>query len=271
VKEKSVKTFSIFCISALVICIIVGAGANYLTNTKTQISELGTAEYNWYFNPRKDHKQPDPIQEASFFSKYDGYYVGKSEEKTIYLTFDEGYESGNTEKILDTLKKHNAKANFFVVKSYIERNPEIVRRMVSEGHIVGNHSNTHPSMAQVSSDVNKFNDEILSVAKEFKDVTGKEMPKFFRPPMGKFSERSLKMTQDLGYKTIFWSFAYEDWLNDKQPTPEFAKEKIFGRTHPGAIVLLHPNSTTNTQILDEVLTQWEKDGYQLKTLDSLAK
>ena len=120
-------------------------------------------------------------------------------------------------------------------------------------------------------DFEKFKEEITSVEKAYKKVTGKDMPKYFRPPMGKFSERSLKYTQDLGYKSIFWSFAYVDWYEDNQPTHEFAKEKIYSRTHPGAIVLLHPNSKTNTEILDEVITHWEKEGYKLKTLDSLPK
>ncbi|MDR1773703.1 MAG: delta-lactam-biosynthetic de-N-acetylase [Clostridioides sp.] len=241
--------------------------ASETTNVST-LSELGTKEYSWYFNPREDGKQPLPIQEASFFNKYNAYFAGDANDKKIYLTFDAGYESGNTEKILDTLKKHNVKANFFVVKDYIDKNPDIVKRMADEGHLVGNHSVTHPSMASIS-DVDKFNAEILDVADAYKKVTGKEMPKFFRPPMGKFSERSLKYTQDLGYKTIFWSFAYVDWYNDKQPSHEFAKEKIYSRTHPGEIALLHPNSTTNTEILDEVLTHWEDEGYKLDTLDNL--
>ena len=120
-------------------------------------------------------------------------------------------------------------------------------------------------------DFDKFKSEIISVEEAYKEVTNKEMPKYFRPPMGKFSEESLKYTQDLGYSSIFWSFAYVDWYNDKQPTHEFAKNKIYSRTHPGAIVLLHSNSKTNSEILDDVLTHWEKEGYRLETLDYLVK
>ncbi|CEN93142.1 delta-lactam-biosynthetic de-N-acetylase [Paraclostridium sordellii] len=234
---------------------------------KTQIFNPNsqTKEYNWYFNPRNDGKQPTPIKEASFFNKYGAYYVGDPKEKVIYLTFDAGYESGNTEKLLDTLKKHKVPAAFFVVDHYLKTNPDMVKRMVDEGHLVCNHSKRHPSMASIT-DFEKFKEEINSVEESYKEITGKDMPKFFRPPMGKFSELSLKYTQDLGYNTIFWSFAYVDWYEDKQPSHEEAKEKIFSRTHPGAIVLLHPNSTTNTEILDEVITHWKKEGYTLKSL-----
>lgn len=237
---------------------------------KTQIFNPNsqTKEYNWYFNPRNDGKQPTPIKEASFFNKYGAYYVGDPKEKVIYLTFDAGYESGNTEKLLDTLKKHQVPAAFFVVDHYLKTNPDMVKRMVDEGHLVCNHSKRHPSMASIT-DFEKFKEEINSVEESYKEITGKDMPKFFRPPMGKFSELSLKYTQDLGYNTIFWSFAYVDWYEDKQPSHEEAKEKIFSRTHPGAIVLLHPNSTTNTEILDEVITHWKKEGYTLKSLDYL--
>ncbi|HBG2769711.1 TPA: delta-lactam-biosynthetic de-N-acetylase [Clostridioides difficile] len=269
-KKDSLKKYIMIGAFALILFGIASINFKSLDKTKTQISSptLDTHEYDWYFNPREDGKQPSPIKEADFLKKYGAYYVGNPNEKVIYLSFDAGYESGNTPKLLDTLKKHNAKAQFFVVESYIKSNPELIKRMEKEGHLVCNHSKSHPSMAGIT-DFEKFKEEITSVEKAYKDVTGKEMPKYFRPPMGKFSEQSLKYTQDLGYKSIFWSFAYVDWYEKKQPTHEFAKNKIYSRTHPGAIVLLHPNSSTNTEILDEVLTHWEKEGYKLKTLDYL--
>ncbi|MFL8672611.1 delta-lactam-biosynthetic de-N-acetylase [Clostridioides sp. GD02404] len=270
-KKDSLKKYIMIGTFALILLGIASVNFKSLDKTKTQISSptLDTHEYDWYFNPREDGKQPSPIKEATFFKKYDSYYVGNPNEKVIYLSFDAGYESGNTPKLLDTLKKHNAKAQFFVVESYIKSNPDLVKRMEKEGHLVCNHSKSHASMAGIT-DFEKFKEEITSVEKAYKDVTGKEMPKYFRPPMGKFSEQSLKYTKDLGYKSIFWSFAYVDWYEKKQPTHEFAKNKIYSRTHPGAIVLLHPNSSTNTEILDEVLTHWEKEGYKLKTLDYLS-
>ena len=270
--KNSFKNYYIFGALLLMFSLILIPNFSLFGKMKTQIgsSNLSTQEYNWYFNPRNDGKQPSPLQEANFFKKYSSYYVGSPNEKVIYLTFDSGYENGYTNKLLDVLKKHNAKANFFVVETYIKTNPEIIKRMADEGHLVCNHSKSHPSMASIS-DIEKFKDEIVSVENAYKEVTNKEMPKYFRPPMGKFSEQSLKYTQDLGYSSIFWSFAYVDWYNDNQPTAEFAKDKIFTRTHPGAIVLLHSNSKTNSEILDDVLTHWEKEGYKIETLDYLVK
>ena len=270
--NKSSRHYLILGIFVLLCGILATTNFYMLNKSKTQISNpsIGIQEYSWYFNPRNDGKQPSPIKEIDFFKLYDSYYVGNPDEKVIYLTFDAGYENGTANQILDTLKKHNAKAHFFVVESYIRNNPDTVKRMANEGHLVCNHSKNHLSMPQIN-DFDKFKSEIISVENAYKEVVGKDMPKYFRPPMGKFSEQSLKYTQDLGYKSIFWSFAYVDWYNDKQPTHEYAKEKIYTRTHPGAIILLHPNSKTNTEILDEVLTHWEEEGYTLKTLDYLTK
>ena len=232
-KKNNLGNYLIIGFFALLLGVIAITNSNLFNKSKTQIldSDLSTTEYNWYFNPREDHKQPDPIKEADFFKSYNTYYVGDPNEKVIYLTFDAGYENGYTNLLLDTLKKHNAPANFFVVKSYIENNKDLVNRMVKEGHLVCNHSKSHVSMASIDN-IDKFNEEILSTAKAYKEVTGKEMPKYFRPPMGKFSERSLKYTQDLGYSTIFWSFAYVDWYDSNQPSHEEATlEHILGQLY----------------------------------------
>ena len=185
----------------------------------------------------------------------------------VALTFDDG-PSKNTELILDILKENQVPAAFFVTRPYIKDYPDLIKRMDEEGHLVCNHTSHHPSMAKIL-DKEKFTKEFTEVEEEYSKVTGKEMPKYFRPPMGKFSERSLKYTQDLGYSTIFWSFAYVDWYDSNQPSHEEAKKKIYSRTHPGAIVLLHSNSQTNAEILDEVLTHWEQEGYTIKSLDYL--
>lgn len=271
-KKVALRNCMIICTLALIFGFLVIHDPSLLKKAKAQIfsNDLSTVEYNWYFNPREDGKQPEPIKEANFFKKYNTYYVGNPNEKVIYLTFDSGYENGYTNMMLDVLKKHKAPANFFVVKSYIENNPDIIKRMEKEGHLVCNHSKSHVSMASIH-DIDKFKDEILSVSNAYKEVTGKEMPKYFRPPMGKFSEESLKYTSDMGYSSIFWSFAYVDWYNNQQPTHEFAKNKIYSRTHPGAIVLLHSNSKTNCEILDEVITHWEEEGYKLKSLEHLTQ
>lgn len=230
---------------------------------------LSTKEYNWYSKHVKNGVPPLPPPESSnFVQKYNCCFLGNTSQKVIYLTFDEGYENGYTAKILDILKKHNVKAAFFVVKPYIKSNPDLIKRMEAEGHLVCNHSANHPSMASITDEV-KFDKEISDVENAYKSVTGKDMPKYFRPPMGKYSELSLYYTQKYGYRTIFWSFAYADWDPKKQPSADFAKKRILERTHNGAIMLLHAVSKTNTEILDDVLTEWEKQGYEVKSLDSL--
>jgi len=156
-----------------------------------------------------------------------------------------------------------------VTEPYITSNPGLVKRMIAEGHIVGNHSKTHPSMPSLTENPDKFNREITDTANTFKEITGKEMPKFIRPPRGEYSEKSLYMTTKLGYKTIFWSFAYQDWLTDQQPEPEASFNKIIEGTHNGAIILLHAVSSTNTQILDRVIKDIRKEGYRFAPLTEL--
>jgi len=247
--------------------------SRYFRNVFTSKTHNGLSakEYNWYFNPNNEGLTPRfPIEINKLASKYDCYYVGDTSKKVLYLTFDEGYENGYTAPILDILKKHNVKAAFFVVKPYITSNEELVKRMVDEGHLVCNHSARHPSMASIL-DQDKFNKELSDVEEAFEQVTGKKMAKYFRPPMGKYSELSLSYTKAYGYKTIFWSFAYQDWEPKNQPSHEKGINLISKRTHNGAIVLLHAVSKTNAEILDNVITNWEKEGYELKSLADLPK
>ncbi|MBU5590805.1 delta-lactam-biosynthetic de-N-acetylase [Clostridium sp. MSJ-4] len=238
--------------------------------TESNSKNLDTKELNWYFNPRNDGLTPEPAKEgAELIKKYDSYYVGDTKEKVLYLTFDEGYENGYTNQILDVLKKHDVKAAFFVVKPYITSNPNIIKRMVDEGHLVCNHSCNHPSMASIK-DKDKFSKELLDLEACYENATGgKKMAKYFRPPMGKYSELSLHYTKELGYKTIFWSFAYKDWDPKSQPSKEKALDTVLKRSHNGAIVLLHAVSKTNTEILDELITTWKSQGYSIKSLDEL--
>ncbi|OFI05802.1 peptidoglycan-N-acetylmuramic acid deacetylase PdaA precursor [Clostridium acetireducens DSM 10703] len=237
------------------------------TNTNT----LETKELNWYFETRKDGLPPNPPKESkSFLSKYPSYYLGNTEKKDVYITFDEGYENGFSAKILDILKDNQVKAAFFVTTHYINSNKDLIKRMVDEGHLVCNHSTTHPSMAKVAKNSKeKFKNEIITNEKAFEEITGKKMPKYFRPPMGKYSELSLQYTKDLGYKTIFWSFAYNDWDINNQPNAEKAKKIIMERTHNGCIYLLHAVSKTNTDILDSLIKDLKDKGYTFKTLDDL--
>lgn len=185
----------------------------------------------------------------------------------LYLTFDAGFENGNTPAILDALKKHKAPATFFVVGNYLTTSPELIRRMVAEGHTVGNHTFHHPDMSKISTK-EAFAKEITDVEKLYQQIVGKPMTKYYRPPQGKYSTANLQMAKDLGYKTFFWSLAYVDWYENDQPTKEEAFEKLLKRVH-GAIVLLHSTSSTNAQILDELLTKWEEMGYTFRSLDQL--
>lgn len=227
------------------------------------------ASTDWGLSFQEEGKTPVGNATADFLKQYDSYYVGNTTEKKIYLTFDAGFESGCTPAILDALKKHNVKAAFFVVGNYIETSPDLIKRMVDEGHIVGNHTYHHPDMSKIS-DTESFKQEIQSLEQLYQQTTGQEMKKFYRPPRGKYSESNLKQAQELGYKTIFWSLAYVDWYQDKQPSREEAFEKLLPRVHPGAIVLLHSTSKTNAEILDELLTRWEEAGYTFGTLEEFA-
>ncbi len=200
--------------------------------------------------------------------KYDAVYLGNTEEKVIYLTFDAGYENGATEKILDALKKHNAPASFFLVGNYLEKNPDLVRRMVNEGHIVANHTMHHYDMSKLS-DKAAFSKELTDLENLYREITGGEMPKYYRPPQGIYSQENLEMAKELGYKTVFWSLAYVDWNNDKQPSADYAFSKLLPRTHNGAVVLLHSTSATNAQIMDELLTKWEELGYRFGSIEEL--
>lgn len=223
---------------------------------------------NWGLGFGAEGTQPTGNVTADELKQYDAYYVGDGKEKVIYLTFDCGYENGNTEPILDALKKHNAKATFFVVGHFLESAPEIAKRMVADGHAVGNHTYHHPDMSSIS-DLASFQKEVEDVETLFKETTGQDMAKFYRPPQGKYSTDNLKMAKELGYSTFFWSLAYVDWNVDDQPTKDEAFDKLLTRIHPGAIVLLHSTSKTNGEILDELLTKWEEMGYTFHPLSEL--
>lgn len=223
---------------------------------------------NWGLSFPQPGETPVGNATADYLAEYNSYFVGDTSQKVIYLTFDAGFENGCTEKILDTLKKHNTPAAFFLVGSYIREHGDLVKRMVAEGHIVGNHTDTHPDMSAISN-MADFQNELSAVEKSYAELTGETMPKFYRPPQGKYSESNLSQAKELGYTTIFWSLAYVDWYEDDQPTKEEAFNKLLPRIHPGAIVLLHSTSATNAEILDELLTKWEEMGYTFKALTAL--
>lgn len=225
---------------------------------------------NWGLGFGQEGRQPTGNASADELKKYDAHYVGGNSEKVIYLTFDAGYENGNTQPILDALKKHNVPATFFVVGHYLESAPELVKQMVADGHFVGNHTYHHLDMSSIASK-ESFEKEMRDVENLFREITGTELAPFYRPPQGKYNTGNLKMAQELGYHTFFWSLAYVDWYQDKQPTKEEAFKKLVGRIHPGAVVLLHSTSRTNGEILDELLTKWEEMGYSFRTLEDFVK
>lgn len=243
-----------------------GVGAAKIVDVFSSSDLVKKETENWGLGFGTEGTTPTGNVSAEELKEYDAYYVGDPAEKKIYLTFDCGYENGNTEKIMDALKKHNAQGTFFVVGNFLETAPDIVKRMQKEGHLVGNHTYHHPDMSKIS-DLSSFQKEMDDVANLYKEITGEDMIKLYRPPQGKFSLENLKMAKELGYHTFFWSLAYVDWYQDNQPSAEEAYSKLMPRIHPGAIVLLHSTSSTNGEILDELLTKWEDLGYTFGSLE----
>lgn len=250
------------------ILIITGALLAAILLTIAQAVPQAITTGAWGLSFSDQGQVPSGPASAAQLQALDAAYVGDPEQKVLYLTFDAGYENGYTEDILDVLKKHNVPAAFFLVGDYLERNADLVRRMVDEGHIVGNHTATHPDMSKIT-DREAFSKELSEVEDLFLQITGKELPKYYRPPQGIYSEENLKLAQELGYKTVFWSLAYADWDNNKQPTREYALSKLLPRTHNGAVILLHATSKTNAELLDELLTTWKQQGYTFERLDNL--
>lgn len=236
------------------------------------VNRLGAAEAaagitDWGLSFQSEGAPPVANASQEYLKNFDALYVGDTNQKEIYITFDAGFENGNTERILDALKKHGVKATFFLVGNYFETQPELVKRIAEEGHTIGNHTYSHPDMSKIG-DIQSFQTELQKNEALYRDILGSEMPKLYRPPQGKFCEENLKMAQQLGYSTVFWSLAYVDWYTDDQPTPEQAFSKLLPRIHPGAVVLLHSTSSTNAEILDELLTKWEETAYSFGDLEA---
>lgn len=250
---------------------IVGSSAGLISHAVSAsfpVSSPLNEASSWGLSFRKEGARPEGNADINELKQYNAYYAEDTDEKVLYLTFDAGYENGNTPAILDALKKHGAPAAFFVVGNFIEDEPELVKRMVEEGHIVGNHTMTHPDMSAISTQ-ESFQEELAGVEKLYEDLTGEPMTRFYRPPRGVYSISNLAMADNLGYATFFWSLAYVDWNQEQQPSREEAFSKLLPRVHPGAIVLLHSTSSTNAEILDELLTKWEEMGYSFAPLTQL--
>ena len=262
--SRFTKIFLLFCA-----CAFIGSSIGKIVSHNTARQTAASAQSsNWGLSFQEEGKRPVGNATIEELAQYNAFFAEDTEGKKIYLTFDAGFENGNTPAILDALKKHQAPATFFVVGNFISENIDLIKRIETEGHIVGNLTMTLPDMSKISTK-ESFQKELSDVEKIYREITGKEMTKFYRPPQGIYSEENLKMAQELGYKTLFWSLAYVDWKQEEQPTREEAMSKLFQRVHPGAIVLLHNTSRTNGEILDEVLTKWEEMGYHFASLEEL--
>ncbi len=265
-RREKVRTLAGLCL-IFTLAFYFGSFAGRIVSMRDMAGSALPAEQNWGLSFQEEGKPPVANADFEELGRYDAFYAEDTQEKVLYLTFDCGFENGNTPAILDALKKHSAPAAFFVVGNYVETSPELVKRMVAEGHTVGNHSYHHPNMSSMGKE--EFQKELGELEALYERTTGQKMVKFYRPPQGKYSENNLKTAQELGYKTFFWSLAYVDWNQDAQPTHEEAFSKLLKRVHPGAVVLLHNTSRTNGEILDELLTRWEEMGYRFKALEEM--
>lgn len=262
-------------VGALAAVLAIGLAAGYRVvkpgeakKGPEQMTAGSTQATDWGLSFQTEGQPPVGNASSEELAKYDAYYCSDSKEKVLYLTFDAGFENGCTGEILDVLKKEKVPAAFFLVGTYMKENGDLVKRMAKEGHIVGNHTMHHPDMSAITDEA-ALKEELEGVEKIYKEVTGKEMQKFYRPPQGKFSTSNLEQAKRLGYTTVFWSLAYVDWYVDKQPTREEALEKLLPRTHNGAVILLHSTSKTNAKILQELIKRWKDEGYTFKSLKEL--
>ena len=233
------------------------------------VNAIASPTIHWGLGYEKPGDTPKGNAPADYLAKFNTYYYGTSQndEHTLFLTFDAGYENGYTEKILDTLKENNVPASFFLVGTYLCKNPELIKRMVDEGHIIGNHTMSHANMSNKSAQ--DFTTELRRFEEKYNLIVGSEIKKYYRPPEGVFSEGNLAAAKDIGYKTVLWSVSYADWDNKKQPSKEQALNKLMPRLHPGAIILLHSTSATSTDILPQLIAECHKMGYKFKSLDDL--
>ena len=278
-KQKHIYRLIFFFVMAFALGSLVGKIFSHFTsdprshpnsaeNSQTSSASMTFQNENWGLGFQEEGKRPTGNASMEELKNYNAWYAADTDEKKNYLTFDAGYDNGNMPALLNALHKHQVHATFFVVGTLIREKPELIREIVDAGHTIGNHTMTHPDMSGISTK-EAFQKQLEDVEVLYKEATGKEMTKFYRPPQGIYSVENLEMAKEMGYHTFFWSLAYVDWYQDKQPSKEEAFEKLLGRIHPGAIVLLHSTSSTNASILDELLTKWEEIGYTFGTLEEL--
>ena len=264
-KKTKIKIVVIIVLAITIISLSMMLNKGQENTVQTSTQSVSNKKISWGIKRNKNHEQPDVGKEnRNILEENKGICLGNEKDKSIYLTFDEGYEAGYTEKILDILEKNDIKATFFITAHYVNTQEELVKKMIDEGHIVGNHTVNHKSMPSLSEE--EIKKEVMDLHQVIYEKFNYEM-KYIRPPKGEFSERTLNITNSLGYTTVMWSFAYEDWNEDKQPSEEQAKKKILENIHNGEIMLLHGNSKTNTNILEDVIKEAKNMGYIFKSLD----
>lgn len=242
---------------------VIEVNAN-VANTNVSNEKIG-----WGLKRAKEHKQPDlGSKNLYLINKYNGIAIGNPDCKYLYLTFDEGYEAGYTPQILETLKNNNIIATFFLTAHYVNTQPDLVKQMIDEGQIIGNHTVNHYSMPDINDE--KLKKEIMDLHTAVFEKFGYEM-KYIRPPKGEYSQRTLEFCNSLGYKTVMWSVAYDDWDEKHQKGVEYAKKKILDNIHPGAVILLHGNSIDNANALDEIIKEAKNMGYEFNSIDNFKK
>lgn len=232
--------------------------------------------FSWYCKRNKTHNQPTVDGQMQNLEKYGLVWCDKEhrymddEDKIVYLTFDAGYENGNICKILKILEKENVKATFFVLDNLIYKNSELVQKMIDDGHVVANHTMKHKDMTKMKT-IDEFEKELKDLEELYRQTFNAEMPHYYRPPEGKFNINNLKWANELGYKTVMWSFAYADWDNGKQPSTDYAIKKILENLHNGEVMLLHPTSTTNAEIMSELIQRLKSEGFRFGTVEELCE
>lgn len=267
--NRRLRKIIIFTLIIFVFSLSVISMKNKNTEIITNAENISNKKLGWGIKRNDNHEQPDVgSNNKKVLENNEGICLGNQEKKYIYLTFDEGYEAGYTPQLLKTLKENEVKATFFITAHFVNTNSDLVKQMIDEGHIVGNHTVNHKSMPDLTEE--QIKTEIMDLHQVIYEKFGYEM-KYMRPPKGEFSERTLKVTNTLGYKTVMWSFAYEDWDEKKQPDENASQEKIIKNLHNGEIMLLHGNSKTNTNILDSVIKDAKNMGYEFKSLEEFEK
>lgn len=275
--KKVIERISVFVVASafLLGVLIVGntdTNKNVLTSTTIngiEIESLDNKKIGWGIKRNDNHEQPDVGNvNRKILDKYQGLYMGNKEQKLVYLTFDLGYEAGYTPKILKVLKQNEVKATFFITAHYVNTQPDLVKQMIDEGHIIGNHTVNHKSMPSCSLETIKK--EVMDLHSAIYDKFGYEM-KFIRPPKGEYSERTVAYTNTLGYTSVMWSFGYDDWDEKKQGREEYGKKKILDNVHNGEIMLLHATSKDNANILDDVIKEIKNMGYEFRNIDQFEK